>query len=144
MDLQTLTHRVVGRFLEAARAVNVPPMKLDSCQHCGGEGVHTEKTLQVKNLCVRCFGTGTDPKALKALREEASSLTEQYQQEYEKFQQEKKKWGPGRSRPPFGTQGFGLQTLRITMTARQEQLNREQARLDMGKQLAKLAGAAAR
>lgn len=140
--MDQIVYRVMIRF--AARSVNVPSMKLDACRHCGGEGVHTEKTLQVKNLCVRCFGTGVDPKSFEALQDEAATLTKQYQKEYDKFQQEKKDWGPGRTRPPFGTQwGYELQTLRITMTARQEQAEHEKARLAMGRQLAKLAGAAA-
>jgi hypothetical protein len=143
MNLEALIHRVMTRF--AARSVNVPPFKMEPCRHCDGDGVHTEKTLQVKNLCVRCFGTGTDPKSMEALNAEVQSLTEQYQLEYHKFQKAKKQWGPGRSHRPFGTQqGFDLQTLRITMTTRQEQLQQELARLDMGKQLARVAGAAAR
>jgi hypothetical protein len=143
MPLEDLIQRVMARF--AARAVTVPPFKMDPCRHCGGEGVHTEKTLRVKNLCVRCFGTGTDPKSLESLETETQSLSEQYQLEYDKFQKAKKQMGPGRSYRPFGTpQGMDLQTLRIKVTSRQEQLRLEQSRWDMGKQLARLAGAAAR
>jgi hypothetical protein len=140
--MRDLAQRVADRY--AARALNVPPMKLDPCKNCGGEGMHVEKSLQVKNLCVRCFGTGTDPKALGTLREETTKLGEQFQKDYAAFEKERKPYR-GRSVRQFGVgQGYDLQTLRITWTARQEQLKNEEARLDMGKQMARIAGAAAR
>jgi hypothetical protein len=137
--------RIVARFLAAARRVNVAPFKLDSCRHCGGEGTHTEKTLQVKSLCAACFGTGTDSKSFKTLQAETKELETRYQTDYDAFEKAKKQWGPGRSNPSFGrAKGMDLQTLRIRMTARQDQLKHEQERLDLGQGLAVKAGAAAR
>jgi len=140
--MHDLLFRVVARY--AARMLNVPPVRLDPCKHCGGEGVHVEKTAQVKHLCVQCWGTGTDPKSLESLRQEAEELSARYQRDYDAFQEEKKPYR-GISVTPFGTQrGKDLQTLRIKATARQEQYAKEKARVAMGKNLAQVAGAAAR
>lgn len=140
--MDALTQRILNRF--AARSIRVSPMEMKPCSHCGGEGTHTEKTLKVKSLCGRCFGTGTDPKSFEALQKESTEMSAEYQAKYDKFQQDKKNWGPGRSRPQFGQQGKNLQTLRAKVTARENQLKHEQERLDLGKHLARLAGAAAR
>jgi len=141
MNVEALIHRVVARF--AARYVNVPPMPLDACRHCGGRGINTEETLKVKSVCASCFGTGTDMKSFKALMDEAEDLTAQYENGMAQFRQDKKPYR-GQSVPSFGQRGRGLQTLRITMTARQEQFKQEAARFDLGRKLARLAGAAAR
>ncbi len=143
--MDVLIRRIVARFLEGARAVNVPPLKLDKCKHCQGEGIHEDKTFGVKSVCTRCFGTGTDPDSFKALQDEAEDLAKQYKKNYDQFQKEKKKWGPGRSNPSFGRgSGFDLQTLRIKMTARQSQFKKEKTRWDLGRKLARIAGAAAK
>lgn len=134
--------RVVARY--AARMMNIPPFPMDTCKHCGGDGMHVEKSMRVKNLCVRCWGTGTDPKSFEALQKVAKELGAEYQQRYDAFQREKKPY-KGQSVPSFGTQrGKDLQTLRIKAQARQDQYEKEEARFTMGKNLARMAGAAAR
>lgn len=106
--------------------------------------MHIEKSMRVKNLCVRCWGTGTDLKSLEALQKVAKELGAEYQQRYDAFQQEKKPY-KGKSIPSFGRQrGKDLQTLRIKAQARQDQYEKEEARFAMGKNLARVAGAAAR
>lgn len=122
MNIEALTHRVVIRF--ATR--------------------YTKKTLKVKSLCARCSRTGTDAKSFETLRDEAEKLKTRYENSMNQSRQDKKPYH-GQSVPLFGRQrSTALQTLRITMTARQAQLKHEQERFNLGKELAQLVGAAAR
>lgn len=147
--MDPLTRRIVARFIEAARAIVVSPFKMAPCSNCGGEGTYTEDAtvgdvaLQVKALCARCFGTGTDPKSLGALRKEAEDLAKTYEADKAKFEAAKEAWGPGRSNPSFGRWGYKLQTLKAKVDGRQKQLKQEDFRQEMGKKLARVAGAAA-
>jgi hypothetical protein len=135
--LSELIQRVVARY--AARYVNVPPWKIGPCKHCGGAGVHVEAPLQVKGICVKCWGTGSDPDDVGALREETQNLGLKYQQGMADFEKEKAPYR-GRSVRRFGPgRGMDLQTLRITWTTREEQLKHEDKRIEMGKDLAKFA-----
>ena len=126
-----LVQRVALRY--AARALNIPPVKMDSCQHCGGNGIHVDKRHQLKYVCPRCIGTGTEPSSVKSLRDLVGDLDDKYRKDYEAFQKEKKPYR-GRSVRQFGTaRGRALQTLRLTLTARKEQLDREKERFEAGK-----------
>ena len=137
----SMAQRVAARY--AARSFNFKPVSLDSCRHCGGEGVHLEKSLQVKNLCVRCWGTGTEPKSIAALQAQTDEIAETYRFKREEFEGIKKKH-MGRGSRQLGMMGRDLQTLNGVFRDRKERLDHELARIDMGKQLAKVAGAAAR
>lgn len=142
--MEPLVQRIVARFLEAGRYVNVSPMKLGPCEHCGGDGVHVDGKFNVKILCIKCFGTGTSQKDLRALQNETEELETRYEKDKGAFSQEKKEWGPGRSNPSFGrSRGKNLQTLHIKAQARRKQLDEEMKRLELGKDSAKTVGAAA-
>lgn len=139
--LLDLVQRVVARY--AARAFNFKPLPMDPCKHCGGDGVHTEQTHRVKNLCVRCWGTGTDPKSVETLQDRVAELTKTYQNKDVAFQEAKKR-ALGRGSKQLGMMGMELQTIRGEWTVREAQLKEEQERVNIGKQMAKIAGAAAR
>jgi hypothetical protein len=139
--LLDIVQRVVARF--AARAFNFQPLPMGPCNNCKGEGVHTESTHRVKSLCVRCWGTGTDPKSVETLQEKVDGLTQAYQAK-DKIFQEAKKRAMGRGGRELGMMGMELQTIRGEWTVREAQLKEEQERVNLGKQMAKIAGAAAR
>lgn len=142
--MDAILRRVVSRFLEAARNVQVAPMPMAECKHCRGEGVHVNEALKVKSLCARCLGTGTEPDSYEALKKSAKELSDQYEADWQALDKAKKQWGPGKSNPSFGrTKGKALQELRIRSTARQDQLKEESKRWDLALDLALAAGAAA-
>ena len=142
MNLEVLVQRVAARF--AARNIKVAPMKMEACRLCGGEGcIVAEKSLGVKSTCGRCFGTGTDPDSLRALKDETDSLTEKYNKDKARLEADKKWWGPGKSNPAFGRRGRELQTLKAKVDARTKQWEHEKFRSDVGKKVAKQLGAAA-
>lgn len=136
-----LVQRVVARF--AARVFNIPPWKMLSCQDCGGDGVHVEKAYRVKYLCTRCWGTGTDPGPLKGLQKDIDRLTDVIKDKQRAFDEAKKK-AMGRGGRHLGMMGREIQTINGELRARQEELLREEERIDEGKKLAKFAGALAR
>ena len=137
----TLVQRVVARF--AGRNVYVQPMEMKPCRTCRGEGVHENKQYAYKFVCIRCFGTGTDPDSVGALREETEKLGKQYREDYAAFERERKPY-KGRSVRQFGVgRGFDLQTLRITHTEREKQLAHEDERIEEAQKRAAFIGAMA-
>jgi len=137
----TLVQRVVARF--AGRNVYVEPMEMKSCRTCRGTGVQTNKQYSFKFSCLRCFGTGTDPDSVEALRRETEGLGEQYRKDYAAFEKARKPYR-GRSVRQFGVgTGFDLQTLRITHTEREKQLAHEDERIKEARKRAAFIGAMA-
>lgn len=138
--MRDLVQRVVDRF--AARSVTVKPMEL-GCRHCGGKGMHEDKGLKVKSTCIQCFGTGANIDAVEDLRKEVDRLGDQYRKDKAEFAKVKKPYR-GRSVRQFGTgRGMDLQTLRITWTAREDQLKDVEPRIKLGLEQARMLGAAA-
>jgi hypothetical protein len=133
-----LPSRIVARF--AARTFNFQPLPMDLCRNCGGDGVIAER--DVKGQCMRCWGTGTDPKSIGELQERVAELTAQYQKMDAAFQKAKER-SLGRSNRDLGMTGRDLQTLKGEIEARTAQLKEELDRQGFGIQMARLAGAKA-
>ena len=142
--MDTLIPKVVARFLQSARNIRVAPLPMEKCPACQGAKVLTDSAFDLKTTCTRCLGTGIDPNSFEALKKDVKDIEDRYTVKHKKFQEDKKEWGPGRSRLQFGLgQGRDLQTLGAKKSARQEQLRKENARWDTAKKLARAVGAAA-
>lgn len=137
----SIVTRVLLRF--AARSVKVPPFEIGPCTYCSGSGTTKNSEMRVTSTCARCFGTGSDPKAVTLLEAEVSRLRDEYEKRHGQFQQAKPFW-VGRGTPAFGQIGKDLQTIRIVLTSREEQAKLERARINFAKHLALVVGAAAR
>lgn len=141
MMLLDLAQRVVARF--AARRFDFRPLPVKPCKFCGGEGVEVEEKHRVKSLCVRCWGTGTDPELIKVLQEKVNKLTEVYRAKDKTFQIRKQEL-MGRGGRELGDMGMELQTIKGEWIVRESQLKEELERATLGKQMARIVGAAAR
>jgi len=141
MSDMSMARRVAARY--AARNFKFPPVVMDNCPQCGGEGILTEKALRLKRLCDSCWGTGTSAKSIDALQAQYDEIVVTYEFKYDEFERIKKKrrGRPGRT---LGMMGRDLQTLNGVLLDRQETLSFELARVGKGKRLARATGAAAR
>ena len=121
----SMAQRVAARF--AARSFSFKPVSIDNCRRCGGEGTLSDRQYQIKYTCNQCWGTGSEPDSVEALRKQVDEIAETYRFKQEEFEGIKKKYR-GRGSRQLGMMGRDLQTLNGAYTDRKEALDHELAR----------------